>query len=195
MLKKDLAEQIGISPSMVSRLAKRGMPTDTLERAERWRRRHLEPGRTVGSRFDPKRTERKARAAPPAPPAFDVQAGHPTGCDIAHLLQVAALLDRHLEAGRDELVGALTERLRAMLRTTPTHATPTLTLRVWRVLAAWALLEPPEVGAVPQALELTAEQFAGLACPEMGGAEVLNICRDRFGHSIPGLCPEDDMSD
>lgn len=52
MLKKDLATALGISAAMVSKLAKRGMPTDTLERAERWRRRHLEPGRVKGVRYE-----------------------------------------------------------------------------------------------------------------------------------------------
>jgi hypothetical protein len=37
---------------MVSRLAKRGMPTDSIERAERWRKRHLDPGRVKGVRAD-----------------------------------------------------------------------------------------------------------------------------------------------
>lgn len=45
MSQKELAEALNISPAMVSKLAKRGMPTDTLERAQRWRKRHLEPGR------------------------------------------------------------------------------------------------------------------------------------------------------
>jgi phage terminase Nu1 subunit (DNA packaging protein) len=45
MLKKELAEALGISGAMVSKLSKRGMPTDSVERAMRWRRRHLEPGR------------------------------------------------------------------------------------------------------------------------------------------------------
>ena len=52
MQQKELATLLNISPAMVSRLAKRGMPTDTLERAERWRRRHLEPGRVKGARLD-----------------------------------------------------------------------------------------------------------------------------------------------
>ncbi len=52
MLKKELAQALGISGSMVSRLAKRGMPTDSVARAERWRRRHLEPGRVKGQRLD-----------------------------------------------------------------------------------------------------------------------------------------------
>ncbi len=52
MQQNELAKLLEISPAMVSRLTKRGMPTDTLERAQRWRKRHLEPGRVKGSRFD-----------------------------------------------------------------------------------------------------------------------------------------------
>lgn len=58
MLKKELAEALGISAAMVSKLAKRGMPTDTVERAQRWRRRHLEPGRIKGVRYEPHRRPR-----------------------------------------------------------------------------------------------------------------------------------------
>jgi hypothetical protein len=198
MLKKDLAEKLGISPSMVSRLAKRGMPTDSQERAQRWRRRHLEPGRTVGSRFDPARSRRKAQGATPgpAPAALEARPAHAIGCDLAHLLRVAELLGHCLETGRGELVGALSERLRAQLRGTPNHAAPALALRVWRALAGWALLEPPQVSAAPQAQDLTASEFAGLiALPWLDGAEVLNICRDCYGHSIPGLWPEDELDD
>jgi hypothetical protein len=35
---------------MVSKLAARGMPTDSLARAQRWRRRHLEPARVAGAK-------------------------------------------------------------------------------------------------------------------------------------------------
>jgi hypothetical protein len=52
MNRQDLALQLGISASMVSRLAKRGMPTDSVDRADKWRRRHLEPGRIKGVRMD-----------------------------------------------------------------------------------------------------------------------------------------------
>ena len=50
MLMKELAAALGISAAMVSKLAKRGMPTDSFERALRWRRRNLEPGRVKGQR-------------------------------------------------------------------------------------------------------------------------------------------------
>ena len=53
MQQKELADLLGVSPAMVSRHAKRGMPTDTLERAQRWRKRHLEPGRVKGNRYTP----------------------------------------------------------------------------------------------------------------------------------------------
>ncbi len=52
MLQKELATALDISPAMVSKLAKRGMPTDTLERAQRWRKRHLEPGRLKARPLD-----------------------------------------------------------------------------------------------------------------------------------------------
>lgn len=56
MQQKELAKLLDISPAMVCRLAKKGMPTDTLERAQRWRKRHIEPGRMKGIRHDPNRT-------------------------------------------------------------------------------------------------------------------------------------------
>ena len=40
-----LAEMLGISKATVSQHAKRGMPTDTLEAAQAWRRKHLDIAR------------------------------------------------------------------------------------------------------------------------------------------------------
>ena len=50
MLRKDLAQALGISAGMVTRLAKRGMPCDSVDSARRWRERHLEPARTKFNR-------------------------------------------------------------------------------------------------------------------------------------------------
>lgn len=75
MLKKELAEALGISAAMVSKLAKRGMPTDSVERAQRWRRRHLEPGRVKGVRYE------RTRPAAPDP------------VQLAEALGLAALSD------------------------------------------------------------------------------------------------------
>jgi len=52
MKQKDLAEALGLTPGQVSRLVKRGMPNDDIERALRWRRRHLELARTADHRAD-----------------------------------------------------------------------------------------------------------------------------------------------
>lgn len=66
MTKQELAQALGISSSMVSRLSKRGMPVDSVDRAKRWRRRHLEPGRTKGVRFDPAAADQTGADAPAA---------------------------------------------------------------------------------------------------------------------------------
>lgn len=62
MTKAELAQALGISASMVSRLARRGMPVDCVDRAKRWRKRHIEPGRIKGVRFDPKAQEQQQAA-------------------------------------------------------------------------------------------------------------------------------------
>lgn len=51
MMKKDLAKALGISASMVSRLAKQGMPTDSVFAAQRWREQNLEFARSKGVRL------------------------------------------------------------------------------------------------------------------------------------------------
>ncbi|MCU0950033.1 MAG: hypothetical protein MUC68_02970 [Burkholderiaceae bacterium] len=61
MTGKELALALGISPQMVSKLKARGMPTDSVERATRWRRRHLEPGRMRGMRADRPRVQASAQ--------------------------------------------------------------------------------------------------------------------------------------
>ena len=45
MLKKDLALGLGVSAAMVTKLSKRGMPTDSVEHAKQWREKNLEPSR------------------------------------------------------------------------------------------------------------------------------------------------------
>lgn len=150
MQQKELAKLLDISPAMVSRLVKRGMPTDDLERVIRWRKRHLEPGRIKGSRFDP--TQATTPTAPkPATP--DTAAAAVPGVSVADF--EAALAD--VEAAGAELDNALTtgdqawadvmlqqvrESLRQMhLETDPDdEAEPRLSLRVWVALCAYAFL-------------------------------------------------------
>jgi len=52
MLKKDLAAALGISPQMVRKLERRGMPLQSVEAAKAWRSRHLEATRTKQHRAD-----------------------------------------------------------------------------------------------------------------------------------------------
>lgn len=71
MNRKELAAALGISGAMVTKLAKRGMPVDDVDKAIRWRRRHLEPTRTKGIRMDASPGARRTPhvAAPPLAPA------------------------------------------------------------------------------------------------------------------------------
>ncbi|QEA13777.1 helix-turn-helix domain-containing protein [Comamonas flocculans] len=92
MQKKELAELLGISASMVSRLAKRGMPTDTIERATRWRNRHLEPSRVKGNRPD-----QKAAPAQGAPRPIATRKDAPgAGIDPAALRAALELAGRFM---------------------------------------------------------------------------------------------------
>lgn len=52
MTGKELAEGLGISQAMVSRLLKKGMPDDSVDRARRWRNRNMQRGRMKGIRLD-----------------------------------------------------------------------------------------------------------------------------------------------
>lgn len=67
MTGRELAAALGISEQMVSRLRKRGMPTDSIERAERWRRRHLEWARMKQNRALSAADLARSPATPPRP--------------------------------------------------------------------------------------------------------------------------------
>lgn len=105
MLKKELAQALGISAAMVSKLAKRGMPTDTVERAQRWRKRHLEPGRLKGQRL--------GTTAPPETRATSHRATDPAQT-VELLMRAAGTV---LEAGAD--LSPLLPDLRAAMRAVP----------------------------------------------------------------------------
>lgn len=69
MQQKELAALLGVSQAMVSRHIKMGMPSDSLERAQKWRRRKLAPSRIKGVRV--------GTAEPPKPGAPPVQDPRP----------------------------------------------------------------------------------------------------------------------
>lgn len=182
MQQKELAALLDISPAMVSRLAKRGMPTDTLERAERWRRRHLEPGRVKGKRHDPSQTTAPppaTTASPPEPVAYvpdvDVEA-------------VADLVNGALARGNQDAAAARIVQLRGLLAQTGPDARPRLTVRVWLALLIYTLHEDaairnaPDMGAL-----LTPGECGALftAWPWTAQMVIFNAC-DFDGHSIHG---------
>lgn len=189
MLKKELAALLNISPAMVSRLAKRGMPTDTLERAERWRRRHLEPGRIKGSRFDP------SQPARPTPKRVDT-APNVTRADVEELSKAvdASLLD-----GDQAWADVLIQQLRELLRQVPDDARPRLSLRVWLALVDYVLSNNSSARYAPNmGASMTADEFGQLACTTFPWPPVhcLDFARDWNDRAINGW-PEyaDETSD
>lgn len=139
MTKKELAMLLGISGSMVSKLAKAGMPTDTLERAQKWRKRHLEPSRMKGTRFNPKEIRPALLRSRPAA----LQPAQIVANAIA-LLNIAAVAN---EAGQS--IESMVPTLRAAL-----HAVP--------------INERTNVGLLPPGVMdiLVAEVFAVCAGPD-----------------------------
>lgn len=131
MQQNTLAKLLNISPAMVSRLAKRGMPTDTLERAERWRRRHLEPGRIKGSRFDPK-PQRTAPAVAKASPALP-------GVSVAEVESYGLELENALATGDQVWADVIIQEVRGALRQLTDEDQPRLSLRVWLALVQWTI--------------------------------------------------------
>ena len=150
MLKKELARLLGVSESMVSRHAKQGMPIDSLERAQRWRRRHLEPGRIKGQRYDPK-VEKPATTK-----AVEVRC---LGACIGHLNQA-------LQTGPVLHDAPVLANMRMALRHTPNWrgAADSLAMpvRVWvRLIAAVCSADAvASARAMVQASNVTAAQLA-----------------------------------
>jgi hypothetical protein len=76
----ELAQQLGISGALVSKLRKRGMPVDDVEAARQWRRRNVAP-------------YAKCPAPPPAPVGRKAAAGPAKQQPLAELLSAQALAD------------------------------------------------------------------------------------------------------
>jgi hypothetical protein len=186
MLKKDLAALLEISPAMVSRLAKQGMPVDTLERAKRWRKRRLEPSRIKGSRFDPS-----------APPVVVKPEAPPVALVI--VARVAAVANAALTTSTDfeHDLADLLAPLRDVLRQLPDNARPRMPLRVWLALVDWVLNEK---SALRHATDLDSvldpDEFAVRTMAQSPGVIWLELACDYRGFSITGLPDVDfDFSD
>lgn len=185
MNQKELAQALGISPGMVSRLAKRGMPTDSLQRAQRWRKRHLEPGRVKGSRFDPNAVP-DAQTSAPAREQSPAAAPSP----IENLVRLAAKMQALAQAANAELIEvggcvelADLEPLRCAMRAWPTEAistAPALPLRVWLALNEFCLLRRSPLWQYPNRDEpmgvARLAQVAGIA--SNGTSFFVSACDD-----------------
>lgn len=147
MQQKELAALLGVSPAMVSRHAKQGMPTDTLERAQRWRKRHLETGRTKGNRFEPSR-----KPVPPVPKASSETPIASTS--FTEIESVGEMVNAALLRGNHYGAAVRTWQLRGLLRQSIGDAGPRLTVRVWLSLLDYILHEDAEVRHAPDMGEL-----------------------------------------
>ena len=196
MLRKDLAVDLGISGAMVSKLAKRGMPTDSLERAQRWRKRHLEPGRVKGVRFDPNYIA-PAQPAPAAPPPVNPapQTHAETEQKLTRAAEVAAkCVGIALRVDGLASIPPLIAELRDVLRELPPGAQPEMPLRVWIALVDWVLRVDAEVRSHPdQDQVITPAQFSALVtlAGDADGLGWLNEACDWHDYSLLAEPSED----
>lgn len=192
MQQKELATLLDISPAMVSRLAKRGMPTDTVERAERWRRRHLEPGRVKGSRVD---TIRKAPE--PVPKTTRPTPAQPAPISVDDMMRVAGMVDDAIERESQYATAIRTHQLRLMLRDAPASIDPVFSIQVWLCLVDYVLhLESAARNAPNMADRLTPGEFGLLAVPTLpwDADDVMYQACDFDDNALNGYpyCADDD---
>lgn len=196
MQQKELASLLDISPAMVSRLAKRGMPTDTIERAERWRKRHLEPGRVKGSRADtikpvclepePIKTI-KPQAAPQVPPL------------VPDMEALGGLIDDAMDKGNQYGAAVRAFQLRRLMRHITDNDCPVrLTLRVWVFLLDYMLHEEADIRSAPVTGELlTAAEFCSSSAQSQSnwspGSVLFEAC-DFDDNALNGW-PDSDCND
>ena len=160
MQQKELANLLGVSPAIVSRHAKRGMPTDTLERAQRWRKRHLEPGRVKGARYTPNHDPAPERL-PSLPEALP--------CVLELEMEAAGdLIDAALARGNQYGAAIRTWQLRGLLRQATGHACPRLSVRVWLALLGYWLHEDAEIRHAPNMGEMLTPDAFGARVGDAG---------------------------
>jgi hypothetical protein len=196
MQQNELSKLLGISPAMTSRLAKRGMPTDTLERAQRWRKRHLEPGRVKGSRFDPNQPTKPTNTRPAKPPTV---AAAMLGDLLAKIETAGANLDKALTEGDKDRKDVMIQQVRELLRAIPDDAQPCLTLRAWLALVDWIIHSDCQILRAPdKSAMLTPVQFGmrwhGWENYPLMNEHTLDHARDWGDIAINGWpeCPSDD---
>ena len=120
MLKKDLAAALGISASMVSRLTKQGMPTDSAAAAQAWRAAHLDPARVVRAQgqLNPLTLVQRAEGAMEiARAALDANADFERFAPVVRAaLKAVPVEHRHLVGLDEQVMRRLCAPLLALLR-------------------------------------------------------------------------------
>ena len=200
MQQKALAVLLSISPAMVSRLVKKGMPTDTLERAEKWRRRHLEPSRIKGTRID------TVKAAPGKPSSLASQAQsdtHPSdmtqdrikaaalaGPVSLAIVELWSTTTRHAQASGADTAGQLLSELRALLRRLLPGDYPRMALGVWLALTDYSMCPDCELRqATDLDTLLEPNDFSArvnLDCPDWGNVWLYDMACDWEGYAVHG---------
>lgn len=141
MNQKEMAALLGISAAAVSKLVKRGMPVDSLERAKRWRKRHLEPSRIKGARFDP------------AAPAMSDDAAAVAEVERLAVLLLPKVADTGTYLDQEQTI----EPLRRALRDLPEDAQPRMPPAMWRALLEYLVSD--------ELLQAIGGAFAGPVTP------------------------------
>ena len=195
MLQKELAQLLDISPAMVSKLKKQGMPTDTPERAKRWRKRNLEPGRVKGSRFDPNHCTKQTSPMLATP---DAATAHLNAELLTAVEAAGAEIDHALNSDK-EWAGVMVAQVRERLRTISDDAQPRLSLQVWLALVEWfihpdcAIVKAPDQKTLLNPAEF-ALRWHGWENTPMLNAYALDQARDWGDIAINGFpeYPDDD---
>lgn len=149
---KDLAAALDISPAMVSKLRRRGMPVDSVAAAERWRRRHLDFVRTKGVRAG---TERARHAQESGGDVSKPDSGlrRPVTVDAAtaRLLRIVEEIGR---AAFNSIERGAFANLAPVLRQAMSQVPIELRERIRLPLAAWDAL----TAAIPLDMQPNTEQ-------------------------------------
>ncbi|MDD3936853.1 hypothetical protein [Rhodoferax sp.] len=185
MTKKELARLLGVSPSIVSRHAKNGMPTDSLERAQKWRKKHLESARVKGARFDP--NAQQTGGAETAAPLVKTRAFRG---GVALVETLARATSATLANAPASNAADMVAELRVLLRGLPQDAKPRMALRVWLVLVDYFLHpESDQKQSSDLTSVLTPDEFCARMAPHCItriGVVWLDAACDWDGYSTTG---------
>lgn len=196
MKQKELAALLGISPASVSKLKRQGMPVDSPERAQRWRKRNLEPGRIKGTRFDPNQSTQPTMPTVSKPDAEVAD----TAAELLTEVEAAGVsIDQALATCDEEWASATVTFTRDLLRKISDDAQPRMSLRVWLALVEWfidpdsAIVKAPDQAAMLTPVEFAVRWHGWENTPNLN-SQTLDLARDWEDFAINGIpyYPEDD---